>query len=230
MNMDTSDGASHRGGRGGGRYNSRGRGRSDQSNYGGSGGGRYGGQDYQSGGYNQSYGTFNQSNRGNRGRGYWGGRGQSLPSHKTARRPACILSTQAVLIQPAGRSTARGGRTQGRDSGRGRGDSRSGPRLPEDVESLSELKGHTKKVTCLVLDQATGQLFTGSHDATVRVWSCATGECTSTVQVGGEVDSMLIEAGFLFVGVKVPSGQGVVKGWNMADGKEFNLEGHTVWA
>lgn len=96
------------------------------------------------------------------------------------------------------------------------------------MESLSELKGHRKKVTCLALDQGTAQLFTGSWDGTVRVWSCATGECMSTVEVGGEVDSMLIEAGFLFVGAKNPQGQGQVMGWNMASNQQFVLEGHTV--
>lgn len=96
------------------------------------------------------------------------------------------------------------------------------------MEALSELKGHKRKVTCLALDQATAQLFTGSWDGTVRVWSCATGQCTSTVEVGGEVDSMLIEAGFLFVGVKATAGQGQIKAWQMASNQQFVLEGHTV--
>jgi len=47
------------------------------------------------------------------------------------------------------------------------------------VEALSELKGHTKKITCVVLDESSGQLFTGSHDRTVRVWSCTSGEVSS---------------------------------------------------
>jgi WD40 repeat protein len=45
--------------------------------------------------------------------------------------------------------------------------------------------------------------------------------------VGGEVDSMLIEGGFLFAGVKSTTGQGVVKAWNMATNQEMALEGHT---
>lgn len=79
----------------------------------------------------------------------------------------------------------------------------------------------------MVLDQSSGQLFTGSHDGTVRVWSCSTGDCVSTVSVGGEVDSMLVEGGFLFVGVKLPTGQGIIKAWNMATNQETSLEGHT---
>ena len=70
-------------------------------------------------------------------------------------------------------------------------------------------------------------MLTACHDATVRVWSCSTGECTSTVQVGGEVDSMLIEGGFLFVGVKTTAGQGLIKVWAMATNQESTLEGHT---
>ena len=49
----------------------------------------------------------------------------------------------------------------------------------------------------------------------------------STVPVGGEVDSMLIETGYLFAGVKTPTGQGVIKAWNMATNQEEQLHGHT---
>lgn len=99
--------------------------------------------------------------------------------------------------------------------------------MPDDVEALSELIGHTKKVTCMVLDQNSGQLFTGSHDESVRIWSCTTGECTSVLPVGGEVDSMLVEGGFLFVGAKLMTGQGVIKVWNMSTNQQASLEGHT---
>lgn len=77
------------------------------------------------------------------------------------------------IVYYVGRGPSRGGRG-GPDGGRGRGGGREP--LPDDIEALSELKGHTKKVTCLVLDQGSGQLFTGSHDGTVRVWSCTSGE------------------------------------------------------
>lgn len=53
-------------------------------------------------------------------------------------------------------------------------------------------------------------------------------QCVSTVDVGGEVDSLLLEAGFLFVGIKTPANQGQIKAWNMATNQETVLEGHTV--
>ena len=123
------------------------------------------------------------------------------------------------IIVGRGRSS-RGGR-----GGRGyQGRDRSS--LPTDVEFLSELKGHKDKITCLCLDQSNGQLFTGSHDSTVRVWSCSTGECVSTVQVGGQVDSMLLEGGFLFVGIKTVDGKGQIKVWNLATQQQIELSGH----
>ncbi len=58
------------------------------------------------------------------------------------------------------------------------------------------------------------QLYSGSADGSVRVWDLASGQCTSVVDVGGEVDSLLLEGGFLFVGLHVQAAgarQGLVK-------------------
>lgn len=122
----------------------------------------------------------------------------------------------------------RGRRGRGRYSNAPGGSSGGGRNtvLPHDVEFLSDLKGHKRKVTCMCLDQERGQLLTGSHDQTVRVWNCQTGECEATTQVGGEVDSMLMQAGFLFVGVKTAQGQGQIKVWNMSNMQHTVLEGH----
>ena len=35
---------------------------------------------------------------------------------------------------------------------------------------------HLPQVTSVLMDESSGQLFTGSFDGTVRVWSCTTGE------------------------------------------------------
>ena len=58
------------------------------------------------------------------------------------------------------------------------------------------------------------QLYSGSADGSVRVWDLANGQCASVVDVGGEVDSLLLEGGFLFVGLNVQAAgtrQGLVK-------------------
>lgn len=60
-------------------------------------------------------------------------------------------------------------------------------------------------------------------------------QCTRTVEVGGEVDSMLFESGFLFVGLHV-SGEktailslpGNIKVYNMTSAAEHTLQGHMV--
>lgn len=35
---------------------------------------------------------------------------------------------------------------------------------------------HCRQVTTVLMDDTSGQLFTGSFDGTVRVWSCTTGQ------------------------------------------------------
>lgn len=58
------------------------------------------------------------------------------------------------------------------------------------------------------------QVYTGSKDETVRVWDIATGKCTSVVQVGGHVDSLKMESGYLFVGMHItttPDQPGLIK-------------------
>ena len=48
----------------------------------------------------------------------------------------------------------------------------------------------------------------------MRVWDLATGACTSVVDVGGEVDSLLLEGGFLFIGLHIQAAgtrQGLIK-------------------
>ncbi|KAL4858740.1 Zinc finger CCCH domain-containing protein 17 [Chlorella vulgaris] len=199
------NGGGGRGGRGGGRGYSGYDAGYYEGGRGGGGGGRSGGG---GGGYNnQSYNqNFYQGGRsqGARGRGYWGGRGGG------------------------GRGRGRG-RSDGGGGGGGGGDRQAQAQReppPVDLDFVAELKGHSKKVTSVLMDEASGQLFTGSHDGSVRVWSCTTGQCTSTVPVGGEVTCMLLFAGFLFVGLKTKAGAGQVKCWNTATNQEYLMEGH----
>lgn len=91
---------------------------------------------------------------------------------------------------------------------------------------MTTLKGHTKKVTCLSLDVPSGRLFSGSHDGTVRVWSASGGECLSTLEIGAEVDCLLLEGQRLFVGAKTPQGQGGVVAIDAVSGARADAPGH----
>jgi len=97
--------------------------------------------------------------------------------------------------------------------------------LPNDIIAVVELPAHTKKVSAMQVDIPAQQLYTGSHDGFVKCWSTSNGQCTSNVDVGGEVDSLLLSGGFLFVGVH-KGGEGIIKIWNMSTGHHHQLPGH----
>lgn len=131
-----------------------------------------------------------------------------------------------------GRGGTRGGGGRG---GGGRGGTAGGAPFdnqPDDIDFLKVLRGHTRQVTAAVLDQATQRLYTGSQDGTVRCWLMANSDGSGTpgpvVDVGGEVDSLLLEGGFLFVGLHGPPPQrlGTIKAFNLASGASCALEGH----
>eukprot|EP00208_Stichococcus_sp_RCC1054_P002296 CAMPEP_0206138416 /NCGR_PEP_ID=MMETSP1473-20131121/3309_1 /ASSEMBLY_ACC=CAM_ASM_001109 /TAXON_ID=1461547 /ORGANISM="Stichococcus sp, Strain RCC1054" /LENGTH=420 /DNA_ID=CAMNT_0053531851 /DNA_START=427 /DNA_END=1689 /DNA_ORIENTATION=+ len=121
----------------------------------------------------------------------------------------------------------RGGGGRGRGRGRGRAVTKFND--PEDIQFLKSLKGHTDSVTCAALDHDLDQLYTGSKDGTVRVWSCSTGECKSTVEVGGAVDCLLLQQGRLYVGLhdpaRGPTAPGTIRIWDAATGAEQTLTG-----
>jgi hypothetical protein len=54
-------------------------------------------------------------------------------------------------------------------------------------------------------------------------------QCIHTVEAGGDVDSLLLAGGFLFVGV-LKAGEGIIKIWDMATGASHQLPGHRVSA
>eukprot|EP00854_Cymbomonas_tetramitiformis_P020771 gene20771-24899_t len=71
------------------------------------------------------------------------------------------------------------------------------------------------------------QLYTSSKDGTVCVWDSSTGQCTNSVPVGGEVDTLLIvEQQWLFIGMHGTANEGVVKAWNMQTNQQMDLTGH----
>ena len=63
-------------------------------------------------------------------------------------------------------------------------------------------------------------------------------QCVRTVEVGGEVDSMLMESGMLFVGMHMPGATsadlkslpGSIRIYNLQAGSEHALQGHLVSA
>lgn len=84
-----------------------------------------------------------------------------------------------------------------------------------DIEMMTELKGHTKAIREITLPANSNQLYTGSQDGTVRVWDCTTAQCTSVENMGDDMGSILIESGTLFVGLN-----GLVKMYNIATGSQ----------
>ena len=62
-----------------------------------------------------------------------------------------------------------------------------------------------------------------------EVTNLAKSQCNSKVEVGGTVDMVLLEGGFLFVGLHVgKEGDGLIKVWNTATGAEQSLSGPKV--
>ncbi|KAI8467129.1 MAG: WD40-repeat-containing domain protein [Monoraphidium minutum] len=121
------------------------------------------------------------------------------------------------------------GRAGGRGGG-GAGAARYQPRprdsLPDDVAALTELKQHTKPVTCMCLDVANQQLYTGAQDGLVCAWSCASGQLVTSADCGMPVDTLLVEAGFLFVAISQQQ-ESAIKVWNLgAGGATHMLTGH----
>eukprot|EP00850_Spirogloea_muscicola_P015164 SM000114S24127 [mRNA] locus=s114:97755:100785:+ [translate_table: standard] len=85
---------------------------------------------------------------------------------------------------------------------------------------MTELRGHEKAVRAIALPAGSSQLYTGGQDESVRVWNCVTGQCTSVVQMGGDVGALLSESGWLFVGLP-----NEVKTWNMQSAAQHSLTG-----
>jgi len=225
-------GAPQGGGRSGGwGYNDR---YDDGYQGGGSRGGR-GGPGYSSGAGRSGSGAYYDGPGGGGGRqgGYYddGGRGGG------GARGGGYIDDGSGGGGYRGAPSGGGRRGRGRYNWGGRGGaggpaaSRYRPRprdsLPDDVSALTELKHHTKPVTCMCLDAANQQLYTGAQDGQVCAWSCASGQLVTSADCGMPVDTLLVEAGFLFVGVsqKLDS---AIKVWNLgAGGAQHTLTGHT---
>ncbi|CAL0335227.1 unnamed protein product [Lupinus luteus] len=86
--------------------------------------------------------------------------------------------------------------------------------------TLAKLKEHKKVVTGITLPVGSDKLYSGSTDGTVRTWDCHTGQCTNVRNCGSEVNSLISEGLWIFVGLN-----NVVKAWDIQNGLEFTLDG-----
>ncbi|CAN8230563.1 unnamed protein product [Cochlearia groenlandica] len=85
---------------------------------------------------------------------------------------------------------------------------------------LTQLDGHKMVVTGIALPSGSDKLYTASKDETVRIWDCASGQCTGVLNVGGEVGCMISEGSWLLVGIP-----NLVKAWNIQNKADLSLTG-----
>ena len=104
-----------------------------------------------------------------------------------------------------------GGR--GRGSGKGKGKGKwGGGKGKDSAQSMlpskqAVLNGHTDTVNCLAVSEAKSQLFSGSKDGTVRIWSWSNGfELAHTLLVGAPVEALLLFDAWLFAGTAAVNG------------------------
>ena len=118
-----------------------------------------------------------------------------------------------------------GGRGGGHNFGRGKGGDSSHSQLPSKQATL---KGHQDTVNCLAVSEAKSQLFSGSKDGTVKIWSWANGfELAHTLSVGAPVEALLLSDAWLFAGTSAAGAvHGVVRVWHTDSAFEQSLEGH----
>uniref|UniRef100_A0A7S3T905 Uncharacterized protein n=1 Tax=Emiliania huxleyi TaxID=2903 RepID=A0A7S3T905_EMIHU len=188
----------------------------------GSSGGRSGSS--KGGGYNGGgRGGFGGGGGGGRGFGSGGGssRGGSSRGGRSSRGGS--KGGRYDNSWGGGRGSSRGGR-----GGRGGGGGAS--TLPTQQAKLT---GHTNTVSCMDVAEGRKQLFTGSSDGMVKLWSWEQSfECVHTVEAGAPVEAILVFDEWLFAGTQAVGGrQGVVRVWHMGNGFEQTLEGHqgSIW-
>ena len=102
-----------------------------------------------------------------------------------------------------GRGSGKGGKGKGKWGG-GKGKDSAQSMLPS---KQAVLNGHTDTVNCLAVSEAKSQLFSGSKDGTVRIWSWSNGfELAHTLLVGAPVEALLLFDAWLFAGTAAVNG------------------------
>ncbi|KAF3787985.1 Zinc finger CCCH domain-containing protein 63 [Nymphaea thermarum] len=90
----------------------------------------------------------------------------------------------------------------------------------EGFTLVTALTGHEKAVRGIALPSGSDKLYSGSADASVRVWDCQSGQCAGAIKLPGEVGCLISEGPWLFVGIP-----NFVKAWNTQTAAELTLNG-----
>ncbi|WVZ19980.1 hypothetical protein V8G54_007302 [Vigna mungo] len=80
-----------------------------------------------------------------------------------------------------------------------------------------------KVITGLTLLAGINKLYSGSIDGTVQIWDCHTGQCIKVIHFGTEVNSLISEGLWIFIGLK-----NVIKALNTENNIEFTLDGPNI--
>ncbi|CAJ1931436.1 unnamed protein product [Sphenostylis stenocarpa] len=90
----------------------------------------------------------------------------------------------------------------------------------EGFSTLRKLHEHKKVITGITLPVGSDKLYSGSTDGTVRIWDCHTGQCVKSINLDTEVNSLISEGPWIFVGLK-----NAIKAWHTETNAEFTLDG-----
>ena len=94
-----------------------------------------------------------------------------------------------------------------------------GAKVPASPAPIKELKGHAKRITCVVsVDRAGGQLLSGSEDGTVRLWDAPGGKQVREFKHGSPVRSAVVRKDG--ARIAIAGDAPMVTLWALADGKE----------
>ncbi|CAF2056812.1 unnamed protein product [Brassica oleracea] len=87
----------------------------------------------------------------------------------------------------------------------------------------------TLVVTGIALPSGSDKLYTASKDETLRIWDCASGQCTCVLNLGGEAGCMISEGPWLLVGmpnlVKSFDAYLYIQAWNIQTNVDLSLTG-----
>ncbi|WZZ65213.1 hypothetical protein YC2023_076583 [Brassica napus] len=106
--------------------------------------------------------------------------------------------------------------------------STGGPAAATATLALSFTESY-QVVTGIALPSGSDKLYTASKDETLRIWDCASGQCTCVLNLGGEAGCMISEGPWLLVGmpnlVKSFDAYLYIQAWNIQTNVDLSLTG-----